>query len=76
MLHLGQSNPRYEYRMGKELVERESPCREGLGGAGVASREREVIVSLCSALVSAHLDFCVQAWGIQHKKDVELLEWI
>jgi len=102
VLHLGQGNPCYQYRLRDEGIE-SSPAKKDSGVLvdekldmsyqceltaqkancifgciknSMASRSREVILPLCSALVRPHLESCVQLWSPQHKKDMELLEQV
>jgi len=42
--------------------------------SNVGSRAREGILSLCSTLVRAHRESCVQLWSPQHRTDMDLLE--
>lgn len=42
--------------------------------SSMTKRVREVIVSLYSAFMRSHLEYCIQLWSFQYKKDMDMLE--
>ena len=56
------------------LAAQKANCVLGCIKSSVASRSRDVILPLCSALMRPHLERCVQLWSPQYRKDMDLLE--
>jgi len=56
----------------RALTAQKVNCTLSCTKSSVTSRVREVILSLCSALVRPHLEYCVQMWS--HRTDMDLLE--
>ncbi|GAB0178309.1 mitochondrial enolase superfamily member 1 [Grus japonensis] len=58
----------------RALAAQKANCIQGCIKRGVTSRSREGILPLYSALVRPHLQYCIQLWGPQYRRDMELLE--
>ncbi|PKU39485.1 hypothetical protein llap_10217 [Limosa lapponica baueri] len=88
VLHLGWGNPQYQYRLGHEGIESspaekdlgvlvdekmDMSLQHGLEGQK-ANSILGYIKSSCPLLCSVrpHLEYCIQLWGRQHKKDMDL----
>jgi len=57
------------------LTASKASCTLGCIQSSVASRSREEILPLYSALVRACLESCLKLWSPQHREDMDQLEW-
>ena len=66
----------FSIRVWKKRISPESQQYPGLPQRAVTSKGEGGDFHLYSALMRPHVEYCAQAWGPQHKKDVKLLEQI
>ena len=74
--HKGLVDEKLDMSQQCALAAQKDNCMLGCIQTSMASRLREVILLLCSVLVRPHLEYCVQMWSPQHRRDVDLLEHV
>ena len=58
------------------LAVQKANCNPNCIKRSITSRSREVIQPLYCALMRTHMEYCIQTWDPQPKKNIELLEWV
>ena len=58
------------------LASQKANCILSCIKSSVASRARKVMLPLCSVQVRLHLEYCIQRWSPQYRRDKDLLERI
>ena len=66
-------NGRLDMSQQHDLTAQKANCILGCIKRSVASRVREVVLPLCSALMRPHLEHCIQIWSPQYRRDMDLL---
>lgn len=63
-----------EIRSGRKSDQENRSVQEGLGALPNTSRCLQVLEILWEFFLGPHLGSCIQPWGPQHRKELELLE--
>ena len=69
LLESGSAEKDLGVLVGSEVTMSQHWALVGCIKRSVASRLREVFLPLCSALVKPHLEYCIQSWAPQVRKD-------